>query len=110
MDVRVVMKRLELQQNTTTSTGMTLLTGNAKMNVAALAEMYVKVFYEGETYEKVIQANASDYNESQTVSSGGFTYYTNAVNPTQQKSKLLESCLNRSVIEFENFIKSIMQH
>lgn len=110
MDVEVVMKKLELRQNNTTSTGMTILTGNAQMNVEAVSEMYVKVVYQGQVYEKDIKVNVSEYNETQTGSVGGYTYTSSAVNPTQQKSKLLESCLNRSVIEFENFLKSVMQN
>lgn len=110
MDVQVVMKKLELRQNNTTSTGMTILTGNAQMNVEAVSKMYVKVVYKGQVYEKDINVNVSEYNETQTGSIGGYTYTSSAVNPTQQKSKLLESCLNRSVIEFENFLKGIMQN
>jgi CO dehydrogenase/acetyl-CoA synthase beta subunit len=110
MDVQVVMKKLELRQNNTTSTGMNILTGNAQMNVEAVSNMYVKVVYKGEVYEKDINVNVSEYNETQTGSVGGYTYTSSAVNPTQQKSKLLESCLNRSVIEFENFLKGIMQN
>lgn len=110
MDVKVVMKKLELRQNNATSVGETILTGNAQMNVQAVSEIYVKVVYNGSVYEKDINVSVSEYNETQTGSLGGYTYTSSAVNPTQQKSKLLESCLNRSVIEFENFLKSIMQN
>lgn len=109
MDIKVVMKKLELKQNNTTSLGMQALTGNAQMNVEALGEFYVNIRYHGKTYQKDIKVAVSDYNESQTGSIGGVTYTSNAVNPTQQKSALLENCLNRSIVEFENFLKSIIQ-
>ena len=51
---------------------------------------------------------ASDYNESQSMQSGNNYYTANQTNPTQQKSKLLESCLNKSIIQFENFVTSVI--
>lgn len=110
MNVTIVLQKLELKQNSTTSLGMTALTGNSKMNVEAVGEFYVKVEFQGKVYEKDINVNVSEYNESQTTNIGGISYTSNAANPTQQKSKLLESCLNRSVIEFENFLKSVLQN
>ena len=80
------------------------------MNVEAIGEFYVKVEFRGQVYEKDISVNVSEYNDIRTGNIGGIAYSSNAVNPTQQKSKLLESCLNRSVLEFENFLKSIMQN
>jgi hypothetical protein len=110
MKVDVVLKSLHLRQNNTTSIGMTALTGTSQMNVEAIGEFYVKVEFRGEVYEKDIAVNVSEYNDIRTGNIGGIAYSSNAVNPTQQKSKLLESCLNRSVLEFENFLKSIMQN
>jgi hypothetical protein len=39
---------------------------------------------------------------------GTYYYTVNQTNPTQQKSKLLESSMNKSIIQFENFLRSIM--
>ena len=110
MNAYVELKSMHLRQNNTTSIGMTVLTGTSQMNVEAIGEFYVKVEFQGKVYEKDITVNVSEYNESQTTNIGGISYTSNAANPTQQKSKLLESCLNRSVIEFENFLKSVLQN
>ena len=80
------------------------------MNVEAIGDFYVKVEFRGKVFEKDIAVNVSEYNDVRTGTVGSIAYTSNAVNPTQQKSKLLESCLNRSVLEFENFLKSIMQN
>ena len=108
MKVEVVMQSLELRQKSSTSVGFTALTGNSKVTVEADASFYVKVDYRGETFEKDIKVNVSDYNESQTVRYGNNSYTSTQTNPTQQKAILLQNCLNRAVIEFENFLSSIM--
>lgn len=109
MDVKVVMKKLELREQASTSAGATILTGVSRVNVQAEAELHVMVTYQGETYEKDIKVNVSDYNESQSSTVNGVVFTSATSNPTQQKSKLLESCLNRSVIQFENFLKSVIR-
>jgi len=88
---------------------MSLLTGNTKVNVEAIATFYVIVNFHGEKYEKLFEVNASDYNESQQMSYGDSYYTLHQTNPTQQKFKLLESCFNRSIILFENFFRSVMR-
>jgi hypothetical protein len=108
MDIEVTLKDLKLKEQAATSIGMTMLTGNTKVNVDAIVTIHVLVNYHGEKYENQFEVNASDYNESQQMKSGNYHYTTNQNNPTQQKAKLLESCLNKSVIQFENFLRSIM--
>ena len=108
MDIEVTLKDLKLREQAATSIGMTMLTGNMKENVDAIATIHALVNYHGKKYEKQFKINASGYNESQQMQAGGYYYTTNQNNPTQQKSKLLESCLNKSVIQFENFLRSIM--
>jgi len=108
MDIEVTLKDLKLMEQAATSIGMTMLTGNTTVNVDAIATIHVLVNYHGKKYENQFEVNASDYNESQQMKSGNYYYTINQNNPTQQKSKLLESCLNKSVIQFENFLRSIM--
>ena len=108
MDIELTLKDLKLREQAATSIGMTMLTGNTKVNVDAIAIIHILVNYHGKKYENQFEVNASDYNESQQMKSGNYYYTTNENNPTQQKSKLLESCLNKSVIQFENFLRSIM--
>lgn len=85
-----------------------MITGNTKYNVEAIAVVYFSVDYEGENYNKEFEVIASDYNESQSMQSGNNYYTANQTNPTQQKSKLLESCLNKSIIQFENFVSAVI--
>lgn len=99
--------KLNLYQRNLTSGARAALLGNVKMNNEAVCEIYVKVVSGEQTYEKKIVAKVSEYNESQTSSINGVTYTSNASNPTQQKAKLLEKCLNRTIIQFENYLKSV---
>lgn len=106
--IEITLKELKLREQAATSIGMTMLTGNTKVNVEAIATFYIIVTFHEKKYENQFEVNASDYNESQQMKAGNYYYTTNQNNPTQQKSKLLESCLNKSVIQFENFLRSVM--
>lgn len=108
MEILVELVDLRLRQKSGTSVGETLFTGNTKYNVEAIAVVYFSVNYKGNNYENEYEVIASDYNESQNMQSGSYNYSVNQKNPTQQKSKLLESCLNKSIIQFENFITSVI--
>jgi hypothetical protein len=108
MDIAVTLKDLKLREQAATSVGMTMLTGNSTVNVEAAVTVHVIVDYHNKRYENQFEVTASDYNESQQMSYGTYNYTANQTNPTQQKSKLLESCLNKSIIQFENFLRSIM--
>lgn len=108
MDITVTLNDLILRQQAATSVGMTMLTGNTKANVEAIGSIHVIVDYHGKKYENQFDISSSEYNESQQKSLGSSYYTVNQTNPTQQMSKLLESCLNKSVVQFENFIRSIM--
>jgi len=108
IDIEVTLKELKLREQAATSIGMTLLTGNRKVNVDAIATIHVFVNYHGKKYENQYEVDASDYNESQRMNVGNYYYTINQNNPTQQKAKLLESCLNKSIIQFENFLRSIL--
>lgn len=108
MDIEVTLIELKLREQASTSIGMTMLTGNTKVNVEAIATVHLVITYHGEKYENEYEVSASDYNESQEMKIGNLYYTANQTNPTQQKSKLLESCLNKAVIQFENFLRSIM--
>ena len=108
MDIEITLKELLLKQHVATSIGETFFTGNTKVNVEAIATVHVLINYHGEKFENQFEVNASDYNESQQMKTGNYSFTVNQTNPTQQKSKLLESCLNKSIIQFENFLRSIM--
>jgi hypothetical protein len=79
-----------------------MLTGNSKVNVEAIISVHVLIEYHGKKYEKQFDVSATDYNESQQMKSGNYTYTVNQTNPTQQKSKLLESSFNKTIIQFKN--------
>jgi hypothetical protein len=102
------LKDLKLREQAATSVGMTMLTGNSTVNVEAAVTVHVIVDYHNKRYENQFEVTASDYNESQMMAYGTYNYTVNQTNPTQQKSKLLESSLNKSIIQFENFLRSIM--
>ena len=108
MDISVTLLDLSLRQQAATSVGMTMLTGNVKYNVEAVGAFRVVVSYKGEKYENQFEVVTSEYNESQQMQSGNYSYTVNHTNPTQQQAKLLESFFNRSIIQFENFLQSIM--
>lgn len=108
IDIVVTLEDLVLRQQAATSIGMTVLTGNSKVNVDAIAIVHAVVEYKGKKYENKFEVTASEYNESQQMKAGNSYYTMNQTNPTQQQSKLLESCLNKSIINFENFIKSVL--
>jgi hypothetical protein len=108
MDVSVTLTDLSLRQQSATSVGMTLLTGNAKYNVEAVGIFRIVVDYKGEKYENQFEVTAADYNESQQMKAGNRSYTANQTNPTQQQAKLLESCFNKGIIQFENFLESVL--
>lgn len=108
MDIEVTLMDLKLKEQAATSIGLTMLTGNTKVNVDAIATVRVVIRYHGEKYETQFEVNASEYNESQQMKIGNTYYTANQNNPTQQKSKLLDNCLNKSIIQFENFLRSVI--
>jgi len=108
IDIIVTLKELKLREQAATSVGWAVLIGNIKANIDAIATIHVLVNYHGKKYENQFEINASDYNETQQMRAGNYYYTINQNNPTQQKAKLLESCLNKSVIQFENLLRSIM--
>ncbi|MBW1612594.1 MAG: hypothetical protein JRJ57_01195 [Deltaproteobacteria bacterium] len=108
MDIEISLLELKLREQASTSIGFTVLTGNSKVNVDAIAKVKAVISYHGEKYETQFEVNASDYNESQQMQAGNYSYTINQNNPTQQKSQLLDNCLNRSIIQFENFLRSVM--
>lgn len=107
MKIEAKLLKLNLYQRNLTSGARAALLGNVQMNNEAVCEIYVKVVLGGETFEKKITAKVSEYNESQTSTINGVTYTSNASNPTQQKAQLLQKCLNLSIIQFENYLKSV---
>lgn len=108
MTVAATLKELKIRQQSATSVGMQMLTGNSKVNVEAIASIHVVVDYHGKKYENQFEVTSSGYNESQQVDAGDYYYSYNQKNPTEQKAQLLENCLNKSVIQFENFLRSVM--
>ncbi|MFW6246815.1 MAG: hypothetical protein ACOC22_01420 [bacterium] len=108
INVKVTLIDLMLREQAATSVGMTMLTGNSKQNVNAIATFHVLINYQGKEYENEFEVDVSDYNETQQMKAGDFYYTASHTNPTQQKSKLLERCFNKSIIDFENFLRSII--
>lgn len=108
MDVEVTLKDLKIREREETATGMRLLMGKTKINIDVLATIYVLVNYQGKKYENQFDVNASDFNELRPMNSGNLRYTTYQKDPIELKAKLLEICLNKSVVKFENFLESIM--
>lgn len=108
MVVRLILEDFELRDQSATSIGETLFTGNVKSNVEAIAVVDATVIYHGETYHNKVTVTSSEYQEAQSMSYGN-TYYTSYnKNPTQQKAQIIDQCLNKGVVQFENFIRQVM--
>lgn len=107
MKITVRLKDMYVENQLATSVGMQVLTGNNKRNVSANALIAVEVDYLGENYKNEFSVTASDYNETQTGTIGSSYYSVSETNPTRQVSMLLESALNKSIVQFENFLRAI---
>jgi len=110
IEVQVILKDIYLKTEAGNTIGGQLLTGNVRVNNSAEANIYVKVTINNESYENEFKVNASDYNESQTSTVGNYTYTTNQTNPMQQRAELLESAINKSILQFDNFIESLLMN
>lgn len=108
MDIEIELVYLLLIEKSASSIGSQILTENSKLNVDAVAVIHVNTTYKGKDYENEFEVNASAYNESRNMKSSNSTYTINASNPMQQKAKLLESCLNKSIIQFDNFVSNVI--
>jgi len=106
MDIEVTLKDLKMREQEETSKGVLIV--KTKVNIDALAIIYVLVNYQGKKYENQFEVNSSDFNELRQMNSGNFRYETYQKDQTELKAKLLEICLNKSVAKFENFLESIM--
>lgn len=104
MTITVNLDDLYLKELSATSLGERLLTRNSKSTVEAVARIFVEIEYNGERYQNEFDVSASDYRETQSTEDGTFAN----TNTTQQVSLLLESALNRSVIQFDSFVSSIL--
>jgi len=108
MNIKIELLDLLLIQKSASSVGSQLLTGNSKFNLDAVAVIHVYTTYKGKDYENEFEVNASGYNEIQNVNNGYGTYSITESNPMQQRAKLLESCLNKSIIQFDNFVSNVI--
>ncbi|HAC16349.1 MAG TPA: hypothetical protein DCE78_10465, partial [Bacteroidetes bacterium] len=104
MDVKVTLKELFLSEQSATSIGAQLLTGNNKSNVEAVGVFMVEVQYKGETYQNELKVSSSEYQETQSTNYGTFSKN----NPMEQRAQLLQNTFNRSIIQFDNFIRQML--
>lgn len=104
MKVTATLKDLHLEQQSSSSVGAQLLTGNQKSDVEAVGVVNVKVEYKGETYKDEFKMSSSEYQETQSTEYGTFS----KENPMEQRSTLLQNTLNRSIVQFDNYIRQIM--
>jgi hypothetical protein len=104
MVVKVTLKELYLSEQSATSIGTQLLTGNSKSNVEAVGLFVVEVQNNGETYQNELKVSSSEYQETQSTNYGVFT----KKNPMEQRALLLQNTFNRSIIQFDNFIRQIL--
>jgi major membrane immunogen (membrane-anchored lipoprotein) len=104
MKITATLKDLYLEQQSSSSVGAQLFTGNNKSNVEAVGVVNVEVVYEGETYQDEFKVSSSEYQETQSTEYGTFS----KENPMEQRSTLLQNTLNRSIIQFDNFIRQVL--
>lgn len=104
MKITATLKDLYLEEQSSSSIGGQLLTGNKKSNVKAVGVVNVEVEYNGETYKNEFKVSSSEYQETQSTNYGTFSRQ----NPMEQRSTLLQNTLNRSVIQFDNFIRQVL--
>lgn len=104
MNVKVTLNQLYLSEQSATSIGSQLLTGNNKSNVEAVGVFMVEVTYKGETYQNELKVSSSDYQETQSTNYGTFAKN----NPMEQRAQLLQSTFNRSIIQFDNYIRQML--
>lgn len=104
MVITATLKELYLEEKSSTSIGATLFTGNTKSNVEAITKVMVTVEYKGENYSNEFEVSSSEYQETQSTEYGTYS----KKNPMEQRSVLLQNSLNRSVIQFDNFIRQII--
>lgn len=104
MRITATLKDLYLEQQSSTSIGAQIFTGNEKSNVEAVAIVHVEVDYDGYLYENEFKVSSSEYQETQSTNYGTFS----RENPMEQRSRLLQNTLNRSIIQFDNFVRQIM--
>ena len=105
MQISVTLKELYLKETSATSIGSTFLTGNTKSNVEAVSRVYVEIEHNGEVFSNEFEVSSTDYQETQSTSFGTVS----SSNPMQQKSALLQASLNRAVIQFDNFVSSVLR-
>lgn len=104
MVVKVTLKELYLSEQSATSIGAQLLTGNNKSNVEAVGVFMVEVHYGGESYQNELKVSSSEYQETQSTNYGTFAKN----NPMEQRAQLLQNTFNRSIIQFDNFIRQML--
>jgi hypothetical protein len=108
MDIEIILKDFEFRDQQTTSIMESSFTGNSKNSLEAKAIVYVKIIYLNNIYENEFIIVTSDYNETQSMKIGESYYTSSHTNPTQQKSQLINDCMNKGIIQFENFLRSVM--
>ncbi|MBA7493870.1 hypothetical protein ES702_04435 [subsurface metagenome] len=108
MVVMLVLEDFYFRDQSATSMGGAMFTGNVKTSLEATSVISAIIIYHNETYHKKVEVSTSDYNEFQQMKAGN-TYYTSSqTNPTQQKSDLIDACLNKGIVQFENFVNSVL--
>jgi hypothetical protein len=108
IEAEITLEDLFIRNKIGTSMAGTFLTGNTQYNAEAVAVVSVTVTYKGEEFGSRFEVSSSEYNETQTSNVGGVTFTSSETNPMQQKAVLLEDAINKSVIQFDNFITSVM--
>lgn len=104
MKITATLKDLYLEEQSSSSIGAQLLTGNSKSNVEAVGVVNVEVKYKGEIYEDEFEVSSSDYQETQSTQYGTIA----KENPMEQRSTLLQNTLNRSIVRFDNLTSQIL--
>jgi major membrane immunogen (membrane-anchored lipoprotein) len=109
MKINVTLNDLYLKQQMTTSTGHAILTGmfgaaDSKSNVEAVADITLIMEYKGNSYKKEFNPSTSDYQETHSTNYATFS----KKNPTEQRAVLLQNVLNKSIIQYDNFVNQVL--
>lgn len=99
MTVDICQTNFYLADVASSSVGELLLTGSSEGNYEAHSQLEVSIEYKGKMYRKMFNVSSTGYHKS-------IGEYHNT-NPTAQRSALIQDCLNKGIIMFDNFISSI---
>lgn len=110
-EINVIIKQTNffLKDQATTSIGVTMVTGNSQSMDEAHSSIEITIIYQGQKYKKTFDIVTNEFQESQIHTNGYYSYTSSYHNPTEQKTRLVENCLNKGIVLFDSYINSILK-